>query len=137
MNDSATVERLSKAIGQATKSAKFCVAGSLPVVDPDIEVEGVGTITLPLKRKTAKELVAACRVAPFGKGTQTLVNKKVRNTFELDPKKFRLSDAWNSAIADTMQAAGVRQRRLLLGTSRQRKARPDGGQLDRRATQSV
>ncbi len=99
MDDSTTVEWLSKAIGQATKAAKFCIAGSLPVVDPGIEVEGVGTIPLPLKRKTAKELVAACQVAPYGKGTQTLVNKKVRNTFELDPRKFRLSDAWNSAIA--------------------------------------
>jgi len=99
VDDSTTVEWLSKAIGQATKAAKFCIAGSLPVVDPGIEVEGVGTIPLPLKRKTAKELVAACQVAPYGKGTQTLVNKKVRNTFELDPRKFRLSDAWNSAIA--------------------------------------
>src|SRR5439155_10981221 len=30
----------------------------------------------------------------------TLVNKKVRNTFELDPKKFRLSGAWNAVIAN-------------------------------------
>ena len=27
----------------------------------------------------------------------------MRNTFELDPKKFRLSDEWNSAIADAMR----------------------------------
>ncbi len=103
MDDSTTVEWLSTAIGQATRSAKFCVVGCLPVADPGIEVEGLGTITLPLKPKTAKELVTRCSIAPYGKGTQTLVNKKVRNTFELDPKKFRLSDAWNSAIADAMR----------------------------------
>ncbi|HEV3259068.1 MAG TPA: 2OG-Fe(II) oxygenase [Gemmataceae bacterium] len=103
MNDSTTVEWLSTAIGQATRAAKFCVVGCLPVDDPGIEVEGLGTITLPLKRLTAKELIASCRVAPYGKGTQTLVNKKVRNTFELDPKKFRLSEAWNVAIADAMR----------------------------------
>src|SRR5207248_6200897 len=40
-----------------------------------------------------------------GKGTQTLVNKKVRNTFELDPKRFRLSDAWQAAIAAATRAA--------------------------------
>ena len=74
MDDSTTVKRLSKAIGQATKSAKFCVVGGLPVVDPGIEVEGLGAIALPLKRTTAKELVASCRVAPYGKGTATLVN---------------------------------------------------------------
>src|SRR5260370_24245169 len=103
MDDSSTVERLATAIGQATRSAKFCVVGCLPVADPGIEVDGLGTITLPLKRKTERELVASCQVAPYGKGAQTLVNKKVRNTFELDPKKFCLSGAWNVAIADAMR----------------------------------
>ena len=51
----------------------------------------------------AKELIASCRVAPYGKGTQTLVNTKVRNTFELDPEMFRLGEAWNTAIADAMR----------------------------------
>lgn len=105
MNDSITVERLSKAIGQATRSAKFCVVGCLPAVDPGIEVEGLGAIKLPLKRTTAKDLVAHCQIAPYGKGAQTLVNKKVRNTLELDPKKFSLSDKWNSAIARATQLA--------------------------------
>jgi hypothetical protein len=103
VDDSTTVEWLSSAIRQATKSAKFCVVGCLPVADPGIKADGLGTITLPLKRTTAKELVASCQVAPFGKGSQTIVNKKVRNTFELDPKKFHLSDAWNLAIADAMR----------------------------------
>lgn len=34
MNESATAQRLSKAIEQAARSAKFCVAGSLPGADP-------------------------------------------------------------------------------------------------------
>jgi predicted 2-oxoglutarate/Fe(II)-dependent dioxygenase YbiX len=103
MDGSTTVEWLLKAVGKATRSAKFCAVGSLPDVDPGIKVEGLGTIKLPLKRTTAKELVASCQVAPYGKGTQTLVNKQVRNTFELDPKSFCLSGAWNVAIADAMR----------------------------------
>jgi len=99
-DDSITVEWLANAIGQATRSAKFCVAGGLPVVDPDIEVDGLGAIRLPLKQTAAKKLVACCQTAPYGKGTQTLVDTRVRKTFELDPKSFRLGDAWNSAIAD-------------------------------------
>jgi hypothetical protein len=98
-----SLDWLSTAIRQATRSAKFCVVGCLPILDPSIEVEGLGAITIPLKRTTAKALVASCQIAPYGKGTQTLVNKKVRNTFELDPRKFCLSDAWNSAIADALR----------------------------------
>src|SRR6266536_5865980 len=99
MSASTTARRLSEAIGQATKSSKFCVADCLPTVDPGIEVDGPGAIKLPLKPAMAKALVAQCQVAPYGKGTQTLVDRKVRNTFELDPKKFRLSQEWNSAVA--------------------------------------
>jgi hypothetical protein len=95
MSASITGRRLAEAIGQATRSAKFCVDGCLPVVDPGICVDGLGIIKIPLKPAAAKKLVARCRVAPYGKGTQTLVDRKVRDTLELDPKKFRLSQEWN------------------------------------------
>ena len=68
MDDSTTVEWLSTAIGQATRSAKFCVVGCLPVVDPGIEVEGLGAVKLPLKRTTAKELVASLSGRTVRKG---------------------------------------------------------------------
>ncbi len=94
-----SVERLATAIRQATRSAKFLMAGRLPVVDPVLEVEGLGRVPVPLKRGIAKALIATCRVAPYGKGTETLIDARVRKTFELDPQKFRLGDEWNSAIA--------------------------------------
>jgi len=57
-------------------------------------------VSVPLKRVVAKSLIAACQVAPYGKGTETLVDTRVRKTFELDLQKFQLGDSWNSAIAD-------------------------------------
>jgi hypothetical protein len=107
MSVSTTARWLSEAIRQATRSAKFCVSGCLAGVDPGIEVDGVGAVRLPLKRSMAKELVAQCRVAPYGKGTQTLVDRKIRNTFELDPKKFRLRQEWNSAVDQLAQPAAA------------------------------
>ncbi len=94
------VERLAAAIGQATRAAQFVVSGELPAVGLGLEVEGLGRVPVPLKRGAAKALIAACHVAPYGKGTETLIDERVRKTFELDPSKFRLDDAWNSAIAD-------------------------------------
>ncbi len=99
MNKSTPVERLAKAVGQATKAAMFCAVGELPGVDPGLAVDGLGAVALPLKRGMGKKLIAACKVAPYGKGTETLVDTNVRSTFELDPKKFRPSDAWTAAIA--------------------------------------
>jgi len=107
MEKSFTVDGLSKAVAKATRSAKFCAVGSLPGVHPGIEVEHLGLIKLPLTRTKAKELVAQCSVAPYGKGTKTLVDPKVRNTFELDPATLMLSDRWKEAIARVTQQAAV------------------------------
>ena len=91
VENSTTFEWLTKAIRHATRSAKFCVAGCLPHVDPGIEIEGLGAVKLPLNRTTTKELIAQGEVAPYGKGTQTLVNKKVRNTIEMGVTRRPLS----------------------------------------------
>src|SRR3984885_12938682 len=105
MNAATTASWLSEAIAQATRSARFCVAGCLPVCDPGLEVDGLGVVQVPLKRGLAKTLIAQCQVAPYGKGTETLVDKKVRNTYELEPKQFRLSQEWNLAVAGAAQLA--------------------------------
>lgn len=114
--DSSALEWLATAIEQATRSAKFVVAGRLPIVDPGLDVEGLGRVSIPLKRGIAKSLIAACQVAPYGKGTETLVDTRVRKTFELDPRKFRLGGEWTSAIADatrtTADALGLPADRL-------------------------
>jgi hypothetical protein len=99
-NTSTNLEWLPAAIKAATKATKFCVAGSLPAVEPGLEVAGLGDVEIPLKRGIDKKLITACRVAPYGKGTQTLVDRRVRNTYELDPENFDLSDEWESAIAE-------------------------------------
>ena len=102
-----SVERLATAIGQAARSAKFVVTGCLPGVDPGLVVEGLGRVPLPLKRGITKSLIALCQVAPFGKGTETLIDTRVRKTFELDPQRFRLGGEWNSAITDAMRTVAA------------------------------
>ena len=106
--DSVTAQWLTEAISQAARSANYCVSGRLPVADPGLEVQGLGPVRIPLKGTVAKQLAASCRVAPYGKGTRTLVDTKVRKTFELDPKKFTVCDAWNAGIADVTRTAAER-----------------------------
>lgn len=106
MDVSTSVEWLSNAIAEASKAARFCIDGCLPAVDPGLEIEDLGRITLPLKRGVAKQIIARCQISPYGKGTQTLVDRKVRSASELDPQWFRLGDEWNSQVANTTREVG-------------------------------
>jgi len=107
MTEPGTFKWMSDAIAKACRLDRFSADGHLPPVDPGLHVEGVGPIKLPLKAKTAKQLIAAGKVAPYGKGTKTLTDKNVRNSFELDAKQLQLSDDWNRAIAEVTQSVAM------------------------------
>ncbi|KIM21997.1 hypothetical protein M408DRAFT_12274 [Serendipita vermifera MAFF 305830] len=66
---------------------------------PQIQVEGVGVINLPLTQDAAKRLIAGCTQAPFGKGERTIVDKKVRDTWEMEASKITFTNpTWTNWI---------------------------------------
>ncbi|KAI4215430.1 MAG: hypothetical protein L6R36_009388, partial [Xanthoria steineri] len=80
--------------------------------NPGLIVHGLGTITLPLFEPEARRLKKACHQAPFGRGSETLVDTKVRDTWELNADQFVLrSHAWQATLENTLrrvaQALGV------------------------------
>ncbi|MFN0052207.1 MAG: 2OG-Fe(II) oxygenase [Planctomycetales bacterium] len=106
MSGSATIRNLAEGVAESARRAKFCVGGDLGLIDPGLEIEGVPPIKFPLSPRQANLILRQCQIAPFGKGTQTLVDKKVRNTLELDPARFRLCEAWQGEVERvTRQAA--------------------------------
>ncbi len=108
MQDSATIEWLVKAVSRATRSARFCVAGCLPAVDPGLEVEGVGAVKFPLKRGMAKQLTACCRIAPYGKGAdagQRASSQHVRARSEEVPSRRAVELGDRRRDADDREAA--------------------------------
>lgn len=71
------------------------MAGALPAIN----VDQAGPLSFPLKTKVVEALISQCEQAPFGKGTKTLVDTKVRRTFELSPDRFQISEEWNAQVA--------------------------------------
>ena len=52
-------------------------------------------INFPLTERDAELIEAAATQAPFGKGTETVVDKTVRNTLEINPENFSFKNpAW-------------------------------------------
>jgi hypothetical protein len=49
--------------------------------NPGLYIKGAGTIGLPLSDRDAEALIKASHQAPFGKGSQTVVDVSVRKTW--------------------------------------------------------
>ncbi len=93
------VKRLVTGEAAAQREVSFSVGGTLPNVLPDLEIPGVWPIGWPLKMPIAKQIINACQPAPFGKGEETLIDAKVRNSFELAPDKFEITNPqWSEAL---------------------------------------
>ena len=104
-------ENLLKAIAKVDRPGSFTTSGDLPLTMPGLEVEGIGAIRLPLGKTQARALIKRCSQAPYGKGTETLVDTDVRRVWELDPKHITFTNPkWDAVVASI-----TNQARLALG----------------------
>lgn len=59
---------------------------------------------LPLSEDDANILVQASHKAPFGKGTETVVDESVRKTWEIDAGKIKfLNKGWQRCLDRTVE----------------------------------
>jgi hypothetical protein len=66
---------------------------------PGLVVRGLGQIGLPLSDGDAKALADLCQQAPFGRGADTLVDTAVRNTKQLAPEHFSITNPnWEASL---------------------------------------
>lgn len=63
-------------------------------VNPILMVDNDGPpIRLPLQETDAARIIAASHKAPFGQGSETVVDESVRKTFELNRDQFTILDS--------------------------------------------
>jgi len=92
-------DKLLEAVGAVDRPGTFCTSSDLPLVMPGLEVDGLGAVRLPLGKTQASKLIKLCRQAPYGKGTETLVDTDVRRVWELDPEQFQLTNPkWHELL---------------------------------------
>ncbi len=103
------VGQLLEAIRKVDRPGTVYTSGDLPLVMPGLEVEGLGSMRLPLGKTQARKLAKLCHQAPYGKGTETVIDLDVRRTWELDPEAFQLTNPkWDTllgTIVSTVQQA--------------------------------
>ena len=70
----------------------YCSYGTLEPQLPGLEVHGLGPISFPLLEAQAQQIKSLAQQAPFGRRTETLVDTRVRDTWQLEPNQFRLTN---------------------------------------------
>ena len=66
-----------------------------------LNIEGLGSIGLPLSEPEVKRVVAYASQAAYGQGSQTIVNKDVRDTWEIDASRVKFDNPnWLTYVQD-------------------------------------
>ena len=73
-----------------------------------MEVDGAGTLSFPVPEAQVRALIAAAERAPYGKGADTLVDTSVRDCWQIDSTRVRLSGkACPDTLAKILDAAAA------------------------------
>ncbi|RDW89730.1 hypothetical protein BP6252_01762 [Coleophoma cylindrospora] len=109
--DTLLAEDLERCLASIRSSSSFAFFSALDrAPNPGLSLKVGGTIGLPLSDRDADAIVSVARQAPFGKGTETVVDETVRKTWEVAPSDFELRNpAWPAFVREivTKVSAGL------------------------------
>jgi hypothetical protein len=101
-----TVDSLRPLFKSIDFKGDFCVAanlGMLPV--GGVSVNGVGVIAVPYGANTAAAMKSVAIQAPYGLGSQTIVDQKVRDCFQIDAHHITTNSKWDEAVRNLVDRA--------------------------------
>lgn len=92
--------KLLNGLRSVERPGDFCVGGIREIFMPTIDVEGVGRLAFPILPVQAEQLVAIAQAAPYGRGEETVVDREVRRTRQVDTAKVRIGGRhWDKTLA--------------------------------------
>ncbi|KAG6910741.1 hypothetical protein DXG01_008273 [Tephrocybe rancida] len=95
------------------KGSYYHAAVAPTAPNPCLNIEGLGYIGLPLSTRDAQAIIECSAHAPFGHNQRTIVDTKVRDTWEIEPVKVKFDNpAWaqwiqSYVVTTVWQALGV------------------------------
>ena len=100
----AQIRDLLKSVQSTSKRSVSGTATELPP-DPEITIKNHGKLVLPLTKTSADSLIKICEPSPYGHKTETVYNKAVRDSYQLEPKQIQIKNpkAWNDGLQKLAQ----------------------------------
>ena len=98
----ADLKRLLKSIDRL---GDYCTWGKMSASLPVLRVFGMEALSFPVPDRQIEKLIECSSRSPFGKGTENLLDREIRDSWEIDPSEFDLSGAgWNDSFAAILQS---------------------------------
>lgn len=92
-------ERLAATLGEVGSPGSFTAQRTAAVDDLHLEVHGLGRLALPVPQAQARQLCRLGRQARYGRGEQTLLDSRVRDTWEIPKSRVKLDKRrWNRTL---------------------------------------
>jgi predicted 2-oxoglutarate/Fe(II)-dependent dioxygenase YbiX len=100
----AQIRDLLNSVKSTSKCSVSGTATELPP-DPELTIKNHGKLILPLNKISADSLIKICEPSPYGRKTETLYNKAVRDSYQLEPKQIQIKNAkaWNDGLQKLAQ----------------------------------
>ena len=96
-------EQLEQLLRSVNRPGDYCVGGRLYAPMPRVLVDGAGELSFPVPDAQIRALIGAAERAPYGKGTETVVDTSVRDCWQIDAAQVRLAGrAWPDTFAKVM-----------------------------------
>jgi hypothetical protein len=104
---------LAALLNEVDRPGDFCTCGVTELLAPNLVVDGVGPIALPVLPAQAQALVAAAERAPYGRGPDTIIDPAVRNSWQIGPERLHIGGRhWprtlEAILAQIAEGLGVR-----------------------------
>lgn len=90
----------------------FVSSGVSSITLPGLHIEGLGELGLPLQAEQVKAMIALAKKAPFGKGSETILDSSVRSAWEINGDQVSfLNKKWttkfNKIVEEIKKGLGI------------------------------
>ena len=100
-----SLEQLEELLLVIDRPGDFHVHGRTFAPMPKLDVEDVGVLTFPVPDIQIRTLIDVAEQAPYGKGTQTLVDRSVRDCWQVDASRIDIGGGgWPETFGGILEA---------------------------------
>lgn len=97
------VDQIGELLADVPARSAFAARRTASVDDLRIEVKGVGPLRFPVPKAQARQLCRISRPARYGRGEETLLDERVRDTWEVPKSRVRIDRRrWNRTLLPTL-----------------------------------